>query len=197
MFKLLTLVSWILLGWVGAGQAQGPTDACQNGVIYQTCGDQQWEAYQRLLKATKEAGQPLYGQKIMLIFGMDSCPWCRSLHRTLVTAASDESKALLRDRKLNLLEIGMFDSGNKFVPSGYRVFVQALLQSIDLPRNTLNGQLAFPLIVIMDPIKRATVLIKTGALEKNSGASKGHDLNKISDAIDAGLKKLNELPSFD
>lgn len=187
MIKKMTAVNLflILLSTLAHAQNSGaPIEKCINGSVYRTCGDQQFQNYQNLITEVKS----LRDTRILLIFGMESCPWCHSLNRYF---SSDQGKALLSAKKLKLLEVGVFDLKGKASGSGYRILANTLFRSIETPKNVMKGQEGYPLIAVYDPNKLNTVLIHTADLELNTPTKNGHDFNKVKSAIDQSLGKLD------
>lgn len=184
LIKILTAVilyAFSTIGW--AQEAKKPAD-CKNGLIFKTCDDQY-----ALFKAVAEQLKVEQGNKPLIVFGFESCPWCKSLNRIF---NSEAGKSFLESRKLKLLEIGTLSNDDSLSPiaSGFRVLTRVLMQSIEAPKNVLSGE-TYPLMAIVDPVKGASVLFKTGNLEQNTKASKGHDVYKIQEAIDLALRKLD------
>jgi hypothetical protein len=177
--KVLTAVILFAVSinsWAQQVDSAGGAPECRNGAIYKTCEDQR-KLYKDLLTQMTEVNKQ---ELLLVIFGYDACPWCVSLNRIL---RSDEGQAFLREKKLRLLEIGVFDPKMKAVLSGYRVMFQVTLQSIDSPRSTLGGQEAYPMMALVNPRTKSSVLIETGDLEENTPTSKGHDFRKIQQTL--------------
>jgi len=164
LFKYFFLAVFFVSGMPLSASAADCDDA---GKIYRVCRDQQG--------LYKEAAEKAVAEKklLLVVFGADWCPWCRSLNTMLSTPELREKMA----PGTELVEIGLFQDQEK-LPSGEAVLEQVAGYS----KGKVNRK-GIPLMAVVNTEKKKAVFINTAALEKNTKVSKGHDPEKISAAI--------------
>lgn len=142
--------------------------------IYKICNDQQ-VTYQKLrAEAIKQK------KLVVIVFGADWCPWCKSMHMIF---QNDNFKKDIAPSMIPY-EIGVYQYNSKQpVDSG----VSILNQYLTLNKLNLKDYKSVPLIAVIKPEiniqKDKVMFIKTGDLEKNTATSKGHDSEKVLKAI--------------
>jgi len=143
-------------------------EACDdNGQIYRVCSDQQEIFSAAVDKAMKEK------KMLLLVFGAEWCPWCKSLNTMLTT---DELKKTIA-KDMVVAEIGLYKNSDR-LPSG-----DAVLKKIaSLSKNKVKKD-GIPVMAVYDPEKKGAFFIDTEPLEKNTKVSKGHDPKKLAAAV--------------
>lgn len=150
-------------------------EACDDsGKIYRICQDQKTIFAAAAEKAIAEK------KNLLVVFGADWCPWCRSLNTML--NAEEVKESISPDTVL--VEIGVYKEQDK-LPSGEEV----LAQVIGYSKAKVNRK-GVPLMALVDPVKKKAVFVDTAPLEKNTKVSKGHDPKKVSDALKKAAAKL-------
>ena len=173
------IINSFLLSLILSTTAMAAEPACQNGPIYPVCADQ-YQLY-RDAKAEAQAADRL----VLIKFGYDACPWCRSLHGIFAAAQADGS---LTAKGLQLLEIGVVDPNGKKVGSGYRTLARVAVNAVEAPKPALQYE-AYPMLAMLDPNTESAVMIGTGSLEDNSDG-RGHDEAKVWSAIEDAARRL-------
>ncbi len=149
--------------------------------IYKVCSDQNLSYMKIHAQAVHE------NKQLVLIFGADWCPWCQSMNKIF----QDPKFRTAIDATMIPLEIGIYKpSSREQVESGTLV-LNHLFKVNKLDRNAYKG---IPLIALVKPNINSkmdkAIFIKTGDLEKNSKAHKGHDPEKVLKALLSAQKRL-------
>jgi len=170
-FKYFFLALFFVSGLPLSAGAAGCDDA---GKIYRVCQDQQGLYRAAAEKAVAEK------KLLLVVFGADWCPWCRSLNTMLSTEELREKMA----PGTELVEIGLFQEQEK-LPSG-----EAVLDQLAGYSKAKVNRKGIPLLAMVNVEKKKAVFIDTAALEKNTKVSKGHDPEKFATAIRKATAQL-------
>ncbi len=101
------------------------------------------------------------GKRILLIFGANWCPWCRSLHE-LFESDSEIRQICQRHFRVVWIDVGKKD------------------RNLDLNERYGNPlRYGIPVIVVLDADGRKLAVQETGSLEQNTPEKKGHDREKV------------------
>ncbi len=169
--------------------AVGKTVKCDDKEnIYKTCGDQKAPFAAAVEKAKRE------NKIIMITFGADWCPWCRSLHAVL--SGSEFKKLLAKEKigdkslaaQITFANIGVshrVGDDREAVLSGREIFAQIALDTKS-GEQKIDGM---PYLVFYDPAKGKAVFRESGNLEKGDDTV-NHDPVKIIAAIKESLAKM-------
>lgn len=150
--------------------------ACDDaGKFYRFCADQKPIYQEAEAKAASE------NHLLVVAFGADWCPWCRSLH-TLLVVEKDEHRIL--GKKADIEEIALYRDQDK-LPSGWEVLEQVASYS----KKKVHKE-GVPLLAVVNPKKKKAVFIDTGKLEKNTKVTKGHDVKKLAAAVKRAMAKV-------
>ncbi|MCB0363788.1 MAG: thioredoxin family protein [Bdellovibrionaceae bacterium] len=147
-----------------------------SGLIYKICSDQQ-EIFTGALERANAS------DKILLVkFGADWCPWCRSLHKIF----TDPEFIAPLSSQLEVVEIGVYHpkSADK-IPSGIKVLEDII--ALSGQQVQVNG---VPFLALYNPKNQKVFFQNTGELELNTATSKGHDRNKVSRALLNGIESI-------
>jgi thiol-disulfide isomerase/thioredoxin len=185
MFFTLTLTAFVAT----AAAAESKTAKCDDKAnIYKTCSDQKAPFAAAVAKAKKE-------NKIMVItFGADWCPWCRSLHSVMTgkefqdALASEKAKDKTLASQLMFANVGVshkIGDTRESVPNGHEIFAQ-IATDTKSGEQKINGM---PYLVFYNPASGKAVFRDSGNLEK-AGDGVGHDPGKIVAAIKEAVGKL-------
>jgi len=134
--------------------------------IYKICSDQ----HVLFTNAQKEA---IAGKKnLVLILGADWCPWCVSLHRIF-----DREEFAQRFPEMKFVEIGIYKDRDRLA-SGDKVLeeLMAMAKISERPEGV-------PILALLNPKSKKAHFIPTEPLEKNTKVSKGHDTEKLAEAL--------------
>lgn len=137
--------------------------------IYKICTPQ------RALYNTAVAAAQQNGKLVLAQFGFEACPWCQSIHK-IFQAKENQSK-------LTGFEIVSIEAKDQALDG--KDVLKALLRK--KPEMKAEG---FPFLAVVNVRTHKAEFINTGALEKNTASSKGHDAEKVFAAIDAAAQKL-------
>lgn len=170
------LFSLLLMFVTSVAAAETPAESCDDSqLIYKICTDQKVIYAQKLQEASEQ-------NKLMLVtFGADWCPWCKSLKRIF-----DQAKGEL-STKYVVFEIAVYypTSGDTF-ESGIQLTEEIMkLNNLD-PKETFKG---IPALAVINPQTGKAAFISTGNLEDNSNGY-GHDVQKVMAAISAATSEV-------
>jgi len=144
------------------------------GHIFELCRDQGQvysEAFHRA-KAEKKT--------LVVIFGAEWCPWCVSLHKILGEPQFGRKLA----REYVLADIAVYQ-GKEKLASG-----ESVLQKIQEQAHYTKKIDGIPILVLVNPRNKKTVILDTAPLEKNTKTRKGHDPKKVLAALKKATRKL-------
>jgi thiol-disulfide isomerase/thioredoxin len=142
------------------------------GAIYRPCEDQ------RVILAKALAEAKASNAKLIVVFGADWCPWCRSLEKILPTAGVlGDAEFKGRYTFVNIATSVLANGQKISVPTGAEA-----LKNVEV-----NAKLAsngVPFIAVIDP-NRPDRIFATGTddLEDNSGGQRGHSAEKIKQRL--------------
>lgn len=151
-------------------------DCDDSGKIYRHCADQKkiYEAAMEKAKAEK--------QMLMLSFGADWCPWCRSVHTLLVVEKENHQiggGAIVE-------EIAVYKDQDKLA-SGWEV----LEEVAGFSKEKVDKE-GIPILAVVNPVSKRAIFIDTGKMEKNTKVSKGHDVKKLQAAVKKAIATLKK-----
>ncbi len=172
----LVLIAALLL-ICGCGKKQSAREK-EKPAAQQLAYDENANAHLEIQRAIERAS--LTGKKILLIFGANWCPWCRSLHRLF------ETDAEIKDYLKQHFEVVWVDVGKKD-------------KNMDLDDKYGNPVAkGIPVIVVLDSNGNYLYTQDTGSLEKPA-KEKGHAREKILEFLRRWGESVNvsEIPTED
>lgn len=145
---------------------------CDVSKPYNTCNDQGSDFSAAATKA-KEAKKPL-----LLVFGAEWCPWCRSLHSILKEASLPESGNYV------IQEIALYE-GQEKNPSG-----MAVLEKVKGMAGKPKVGSGIPFIALVNPTKEKAAFISPSSLQTSSKVTKGYDSTSLFMALKGAEKQV-------
>lgn len=149
-------------------------DCDDAGKVYRYCQDQKKIYEDSKAKAEGE------NQLMLVAFGADWCPWCRSLHTLLVVERESHQIA----GKAVIEEIALYKDQDK-IPSGW-----AVLDEVAGYSKAKVDKEGIPLLAVVNPKNKKAVFIDTAKIEKNTKVSKGHDMKKLAAAVKKAMASV-------
>lgn len=140
------------------------------GRIYPACSDQKKNFEESLSKAKQE------NKLLVVTMGADWCPWCVSLHK--IFAQATKGQAFL------FFDVALYD-GRERLP-----VAEKILSDLKLWSKISKDLKGIPLLFVVNPKTKKAIFIDTEPLEKNTTNSKGHDENKVTQALREAKARL-------
>lgn len=155
------------------------TPVCDDSqFIYKTCTDQ------KLLFAEAFQNARTENQLLLVTFGADWCPWCRSLNQ-IFRNPTFLSKL---PAPVQMLEIGMYNGKSQVEnPSGSETLGLVIENSKQQPE--IQG---FPFLALINPANGKVAFLNTGDLEENTATNKSHSPKKLVSALSAAIKLVTK-----
>lgn len=156
-----------------AQESGGPCS--DKGKIYKVCQDQG----DILARAIKQA-KATKGKMVLLTFGANWCPWCVSLDK------------LFNDKKF------MQPFAEKYLPASIALYQKKqkldsavkIIEHIKKVNKSSFAVKGVPFLVVLNPRTDKAVFLDTEKLEKNTKTSKGHDQQKVAQALEEAYSQV-------